>query len=388
MARSASRGGSPRLNREINKALVMRAIRRNGPISRADVARSTGINPNTVSTIVEGYIAEGMVREAGEAPSGGGRPAVLVEIDATGHAVIGLEVGERSVRATLVDFAGNSIASVSAQPATMKPDQVLASAVDLVAQLRANDRFKKDQLLGVGVAVPGVVSPDGKRVLYSIPLGWTNVPLADELAKALKLRVTLTNNSLAISTFHSYFQTRAKLDGILIFIATFHPLPHTGMTNLGCGIILKGEAYGGHHHMAGEIAIGLPHPLTTAAANGLGKSANMRDLLDKLADKSAESEAVWGAFCRDLTQIVSKGIDLITPDLTLICSDLPELESLIGNRFRQQIVSSTVMGQMSALEHGPEQPRVEFETLKLTAAAHGAALPFLSEFEKVPQLGG
>lgn len=365
----------------------MRAIRRHGPISRADVARATGINPNTVSAIVEGYIAGGMVREAGEAPSGGGRPAVLVEIDATGPAVIGLEVGERSVRATLVDFAGNSIASASAQPATMKPERVLKSAVDMIAQLRASHRVNPDRVLGLGVAVPGVVSPDGKRVLYSIPLGWTNVPLADELAKATRLRVALTNNSLAISTFHSYFQTRARLDGILIFIATFHPLPHTGMTNLGCGIILKGEAYSGHHHMAGEIAIGLPHPLTTASANGLEEVSNMRDLLDALAERPKEHEAVWGAFCRDLTQIVSKGIDLITPDLTLICSDLPELEALIGNRFHQQIVASTVMGQMSALEHGPEQPRVEFETLKLTAAAHGAALPFLSEFEQVPQLG-
>jgi Transcriptional regulator/sugar kinase len=383
MARFLSRGGSPRLNREINKALVMRAIRRLGPLSRADIARETGINPNTISTIVAQYMEAGLVREVGEAPSGGGRPAVLVELDASGHSVIGVEIGERVVRATLVDFAGHAVASALVQPETMKPEKVVAGMRELVERLLRSERVREDRLLGVGVAVPGVVSPDGRRVLYSMPLGWTNEPLGALLDEALGARTAMVNNAQAISNYYSHLKGGMRYDGILIFLVTFHPLPRTGMTNLGCGIILKGEVYGGHHHMAGEIAIGLPHPINLAVEAGLPKANGMRDLLARLRDEPAAATRVWDEFCRNLVMIASRSIDLLNPDLTIICSDLPELEELIGARIREQIAAGTVLGAMSKLEGGPEAPRVDFEVLKSTAAAHGAALPFLAELEQV-----
>lgn len=367
----------------------MRAIRQHGPLSRAHIARTTGINPNTVSVIVDEFIDADTVREAGEAPSGGGRPSMLVEINALGRYVVGLEVGERSVRGTLVDFAGNAIASASDSLPVMKPELVIEKGKELVSALCAQKEIAARDLLGVGVAVPGIVSPDRRRVLHSIPLGWSNVPLGDVLSKALGLRVGMLNNSLAISTYHNHFQSGARLDSILIFIITFRPLPRTGMTNLGCGIILNGEAYGGHYHMAGEIAVGVPHPLTLAGSAGLAGVTRLRDLLQEAGSAAAAGpEKIWSAFCRSLTGIVSRAIDLITPDLTLICSDLPELYDLIGPEFSRQIATSTVMGMVSALERGPDPPRVEFETLRPTAASHGAALPFLAEFERMPDIGG
>lgn len=388
MASIPSRGGSPRLNREINKALVISAIRQHGPISRAHLARTTGINPNTISVIVDGFIGTAMVREIGEAPSGGGRPSMLVEINAAGHYVVGIEIGERSVRGTLVDFAGNAITSVSNQLSGMQPEMVIKKAQEAVMGLCEQKGISPRTLLGVGIAVPGVISPDRRRVLHSVPLGWSNVPLGDELATALSLRIEMLNNSLAISTYYSHFHTGARPESILIFIITFHPLPHTGMTNLGCGIVLNGEAYAGRYHMAGEIAVGVPHPLTSAKAAGWAGTVRMQDLLKKSDGVKADAGGeVWATFCRDLTQIVSRSVDLITPDLTLICSDLPELRHLIGEKFSRQIAASTVMGTVSSLESGPEPPRVEFETLRLTAAAHGAALPFLAEFERMPEIG-
>jgi|GEM_PF-3865474 len=361
----------------------MRAIRRLGPLSRADIARETGINPNTISTIVAQYMEAGLVREVGEAPSGGGRPAVLVELDASGHSVIGVEIGERVVRATLVDFAGHAVASALVQPETMKPEKVVAGMRELVERLLRSERVREDRLLGVGVAVPGVVSPDGRRVLYSMPLGWTNEPLGALLDEALGARTAMVNNAQAISNYYSHLKGGMRYDGILIFLVTFHPLPRTGMTNLGCGIILKGEVYGGHHHMAGEIAIGLPHPINLAVEAGLPKANGMRDLLARLRDEPAAATRVWDEFCRNLVMIASRSIDLLNPDLTIICSDLPELEELIGARIREQIAAGTVLGAMSKLEGGPEAPRVDFEVLKSTAAAHGAALPFLAELEQV-----
>lgn len=172
------------------------------------------------------------------------------------------------------------------------------------------------------------------------------MPLLDDLATVLRTKVAMINNSQALSTFHSHFQTNAHLESLLIFLVTFQPLPRTGMTNLGCGIVLKGETYGGHHHMAGEIAVGVPHPLKAAAVARLGKVSSMRNLLAKSAMTPGSASAIWDPFCRDFGQIVSRSMDLINPDLTLICSDLPELESLIGEKLSRQIATSTVMGKI------------------------------------------
>jgi len=127
----------------------------------------------------------------------------------------------------------------------------------------------------------------------------------------------------------------------------------------------------------------LPHPINLAVEAGLPKANGMRDLLARLRDEPAAATRVWDEFCRNLVMIASRSIDLLNPDLTIICSDLPELEELIGARIREQIAAGTVLGAMSKLEGGPEAPRVDFEVLKSTAAAHGAALPFLAELEQV-----
>lgn len=245
-------------------------------------------------------------------------------------------------------------------------------------------KVDRSRLLGVGVALPGVISPEGDRLVFSMPLDWADLPLKADLENLLQLRVEIINNALAASTYHSFFREIAHAESMLLFIVNFEPVPHTQVTNLGCGIILKGEAYAGPNRMAGEIAVGLAHPLTLARKAGFGDFATMQELREGLPSEGYE--AVWGCFSRELVQIVSKGVDLITPAITLICSDLPALEDLIGTSFREQLNNSTVIGMMSRYAHGPKPPVVAFRLMEDTTIAHGSALPFILEFEQMPEL--
>ena len=89
-----------------NERLVVRTVYDLGPISRADVARQTGLTRTTVSDVVTGLLDEGVVREIGRGPSSGGKAPILLEVDQDARLVIGLDLGEEHFAGSLVNLRG------------------------------------------------------------------------------------------------------------------------------------------------------------------------------------------------------------------------------------------------------------------------------------------
>src|SRR4051794_22519129 len=89
-----------------NERLVVRTVYDLGPISRADVARQTGLTRTTVSDVVTGLIDEGVVREVGRGPSSGGKAPILLEVDHDARLVVGLDLGEEHFAGSLVNLRG------------------------------------------------------------------------------------------------------------------------------------------------------------------------------------------------------------------------------------------------------------------------------------------
>ena len=79
--------------RAINQGLVLRTLYDLGPISRAEVARLTGLTRTTVSDVVAEFMADGIVEEVGRGPSSGGKAPILVQVVADARLVIGLDNG-------------------------------------------------------------------------------------------------------------------------------------------------------------------------------------------------------------------------------------------------------------------------------------------------------
>lgn len=244
-----------------NRSLVLQTLYRHGELSRADLARATGLTRVTISDLVADLIAAGLVVELGQRDEARpGKPATLLGINRTGHCIIGLDLsGAQSFLGALLDLDGQVIEHREVPLHDASGSQALERVVDLAQQLVAAARTP---ILGVGVGSPGIVDRDGV-VLTAPNLGWTNVPLRDRLAEATGLAVFVANDANAAALAELTFgrprpQTgrataggpdrdlRSHEDrGDLMVVTVGH--------GVGAGLIIDGRPIVGSGSAAGEI---------------------------------------------------------------------------------------------------------------------------------------
>jgi predicted NBD/HSP70 family sugar kinase len=232
--------------RRRNTALVMRLLRDSGALSRADLARSTGLAKATVGTIVGQLQQAGAVADGDWVASGSvgrGRPSTPVVL--TGHAIaaLGIEVNVDYIALTAVDLAGREL-SFEERPVSDGPllDDVLVLVGDAVR------RFEESgiQLLGLTVAVPGLIDRVRGVVVDAPNLGWTDVALAAALRSRLgeSLSVAVDNDANCAARAESLHGVAAGVDDFVYL---------TGTVGLGAGIVSSGQVLRGSRGLAGEV---------------------------------------------------------------------------------------------------------------------------------------
>src|SRR5262245_30577786 len=152
--------------RRHNRATLLAKLYFDGPLSRLELARLTGLSPATVSNVTGELVDERLVVEAGLADSDGGRPRVLLRVDPGYRHVIGVDVGETSVKAELFDLAMRRISTVD-QPILAPwndPAAVAAQIASALRQVVGEAGIDERSVLGIGIGVPGTVQ-QGSRLL-------------------------------------------------------------------------------------------------------------------------------------------------------------------------------------------------------------------------------
>jgi len=236
---------------QANRALVLALIRHDPTLSRASIARQTTLSPASVSGIVDHLIREGFVREEAAAATGtvGRRPMRLV-FNPAARVTLGIAIDVRDVTAGLVDLGGKMRAT---QRAPIAPEAGPAAIVDTVAQVarRALRGVASRDVLGVGVAVPGLARwPDGV-ILFSPNLGWRDVPIQAMLEERLRRPVLVDNEVRALALAeHSYGAARGARTVVVIDAAY----------GVGGAVIIDGALYRGVHGAAGEVGHNIVEP--------------------------------------------------------------------------------------------------------------------------------
>jgi predicted NBD/HSP70 family sugar kinase len=227
--------------RRHHRALLLQQLFRDGPASRADLARASALTRVTVSDLVAEMLADGLVTELG-APAGSrvGKPPTLVGLAVDSHHIIGLDLSETDrMSGAVVNLAGTVVARhevhVDGAEGERAVELVLGLAADLIAM---TDR----PVLGVGVGSPGVVDTSG-TVIDAPNLAWTDTPLAARLAEALGVPVLVANDAnTAVLGEHTFGESG---DGGLMVLRVG--------TGVGAGFVLGGSLLHGHLGAAGEI---------------------------------------------------------------------------------------------------------------------------------------
>ena len=232
--------------REHNAGLLLNLIWRHQDISRAEIARRTGLSRSTVSAIVGDLIASNLVHESGSGDSRGGRRPTLLRFADEAYAIVGIEMGASHLHVVATDLRGRVRAErQQAQPVVAEPRSTLAALRELAAACLADLPLPHDRLLGVGIAVPCPVYLDAPgRLCRRLMPEWTDISLTDELRKSFACPIYMDNDA-NLGALAERWWGAGKSGEDLAFIKV--------ATGVGAGLIIGGQIYRGAGGTAGEI---------------------------------------------------------------------------------------------------------------------------------------
>ncbi|MBW8818231.1 MULTISPECIES: ROK family transcriptional regulator [unclassified Streptomyces] len=231
--------------RTANRYEVLRQIIAESPTSRQELAAATGLSLATVATLVGELLDLHMITEVGFEESAGGRPRGLVAVNASGGALIGVDIAETYVRVELFDLALNVLARAEedVRPGESLPEQVVGHVAAAVGSVVTQAGIEGARVLGVGVSVPGQVDRATGISEYAPNWDWHDVPLVELLSEYIAYPLYLDNPLRAVAVAELWFgAARGSGNAVVVTLGT----------GVGAGLVLGGALHRGVSNSAGE----------------------------------------------------------------------------------------------------------------------------------------
>lgn len=241
MSLSASRAYMPTHNQRV----VLNLVRTEGPISRADIVRLSGLTFPSVSRIVGELIERGLVAEKRQRRGGMGKPPTELEMSPRSAFSVGLDLDRDGLTAVLVDLSGGVLARERLALTDLSAETVLPLMTQATEALLGGQDVSRRLLLGIGVGLPaptakGSVDP----LLGDGLLGWDDAGVAASLGQAFGCPVLLENNAAAAAIGERWYGVGQSLkDFFYVFFGV----------DLGGGVVLGGRPHAGFRGFSGEL---------------------------------------------------------------------------------------------------------------------------------------
>ncbi len=392
------KGTNIRYARAYNFRIVLETIRLHGPISRADIARRSGLTAQTISNITRDGLESGLILEGDQVREGRGAPSMGLKLNHAGAYSIGLDIDKDHITGVLVDLGGYVRQRLHEEIHFPTPEVAFERIERMAARLMALERLERSSVWGIGIGFPGPLAIERDRNVSSVinimnfP-GWQNVPVTEEMQRRLGLPVLVENNATAAAVGERWYG-----DGQ--HIKTFFYVFFT--VGLGGGLIVNGQPFEGFSGNAGEIGF-IPLPEDDRTDEGLGRGYIGRyfDLtrlyrllaaeghaakapadLGPLYEQRAPALMEWIQAAADYLTPVLLSIEcIIDPEAVFFGGRLPDPILLdIIQRIREALPARRIMPHRGALQ-------LRLGTAGADAAALGVAtLPMYAFFAPEPQM--
>ncbi len=233
--------------RRANLSAIVRGLHERGPLSRSDLVAATGLTRSAIRGLVGDLAAAGLVAEEPALRLGTpGRPSPVVRLRPDSAVVLALEIAVDSTAAAVVGLGGDVLDQVRVDRPRghSSVDDIVADLGDLAEGLRSGGAI--DNLIGIGVAVVGVVRRDDGVVEMAPNLGWTDVPLGASLAQRLAVAVPVeVGNEADLGVLAEHRRGAAVGVDDVLFLS--------GEVGVGGGIVVDGRPLNGAAGYGGEI---------------------------------------------------------------------------------------------------------------------------------------
>ena len=391
--------GNRDLIRALNRSTVLGMIKTYGPIARVEIARRSGLSPATISTITAELIEENLVYEKAAGDSSGGRPPILLALNPKGGFVVGIKLTETNATAALTNLEAMVITKRTLELSSQSPDLVVKDLAYLVSALLKESRLEKQQLLGVGVGMAGIVDAYQGVLRQSPTLGWQDVNLADMLEDQVGVPVYLENDVNTLTITEKWFGAGQGVDNFLTVSIG---------RGVGMGIVSNGQFYRGARGGAGEFGhivvdpegpqcecgkrgcletfagdLGLLRAASEAVQRGeIGQPvSNIEELISLAASGNQGAQAVFAKAGQVLGRSIANLINIFNPQKILISGEGVRA----GKWLLDPMCQAVDIYVMPGLRQDTE---IQIDPLGDDAWARGAAGLVLRELFESPVSGG
>lgn len=380
------------LVRAINRAAVLRAVKDAGALSRADIARRSGLSQVTVGSIVSDLLDQDLLVEGDEAPSNGGRPSRLLLLNSSAYVSIGLKLTEDHVVGALTDLEANVVVDASRRLPGSDPEQVADAIADTVRGLLADSGTDPGRLLGVGIGTAGAVDGETGVCRYSPFLGWRDVPIGELVSTRVGVPVLVENDVNTLALAERWFGAgRGQRNFLLVTVGR----------GVGLAIVADGGLYrgaGGAGEFGHTVVDGSTRVCSCGRTGCLEASVGESGLLAAAADvarakrrrrpadlaelyTAADSDAALREVVREAGRLLGRGIgnlvNLFAPSLVIVSGEVLELSSLLVDAAIEGLDEHVFPGLVGSFE-------ILTEPLPESAWARGAASLVLGELFDTP----
>ena len=389
----AGRTGSLETLRRLNRLRVIDALRDEGLISRAEIARRTGLSRSTVSSLVSELQADGLVIERPEPAAAhgdqGGRPPILLSFDASAGVAVGIDFDHHHVRVAVSDLSSRILAEREQELDTdHAAHEGLDAAAELVGELLAEAGVDEATVIGAGMCLPGPVHrPTGVVGSTAILPGWVGVAAAEEMRRRLELPILVDNDAnLAALAEAAFGAGRDAKDLVYLMISS----------GIGAGLVLNGRLYRGAEGLAGELGhvlVDADGPVCRCGNRGCLETVAGTDALAELLRRSHGDGLDGRAIVRlaregdlgcrrviaDAGRAIGKAaatlVNVLNPELLIVGGDLSDAGELLLGGVRESL-------ERSALPTAVQAAEVVAGSLGDRAEVLGAIALVLSEAER------
>ncbi|HEY4382921.1 MAG TPA: ROK family transcriptional regulator [Ktedonobacteraceae bacterium] len=233
-----------------NHAAVYRAIWDLGQLSRAELAARTGLNPGTITRIVNKMIEEGLVTEIGNVELPLGRPPIQLEINAHAAYVVGVNLNRNSTTAALVDLRGQMSETITFDQLNVLADRQYAihRVLHSIQLLLEGASISQRRILGIGVGVPGRVQPE-TGTIYLSDRGEASpddelLSLSGLISDTFELPTRIDNNANASALAEQYFGAGRHVNSFVFLRCD---------VGVGGGVVIDRNLHRGRDGGAGEF---------------------------------------------------------------------------------------------------------------------------------------
>jgi predicted NBD/HSP70 family sugar kinase/DNA-binding XRE family transcriptional regulator len=244
--------GDQQLLKKINRSVLLRALRVKAGLSRADLARKSGLTKSTVSALVRELIDEHWIQEANTPSSldGLGRPSTPLQLNVKLRVFIGAEIAVECLRVVSVSLLGEVLTKLEIPIDKHQPESICQLTAQSIHAL--SKQLDTDNLIlsGIGICLPGAIDDDSGLVRFAPNLGWREVPFLNMISDQLvqngtpNIPIYLQNDADAAALGEYEFSDSDGQDP-LIFISCD--------VGVGAGIVLNDRLFTGAIGVAGEI---------------------------------------------------------------------------------------------------------------------------------------